>query len=321
MENLTIGCALTTWNSNDYLEEQLETLTNQLKHFDEVIIVDDASTNDTIVRLNKWIEDHHLENWQIFRHEKNQGFIRTFQDALSHSNSDVIFLCDHDDLWHQDKTQIMADEFQKNPDIQVLACTFDLIDANANPIEDTPMKNRANHNLIHRSVNTGELNQMSAEDIMSYNFAPGCTMALRKELAQDYLDLVSNIEITLPHDWAISMIAALKDGLYYLDKPLMGYRQHVGNTLGLARKNEYDARLKVAKDEAEQKQSLLRIMEQFDAPKEQQEKMKRVARIYSVRADSLEHRKIFPLIRLLFSSQAKGMKLTIGMDLKTILFS
>ncbi len=111
MNTMTIGCALTTYNSNAYLEQQLETLVNQLCPFDEVIIVDDASTNDTVQRLNRFIADHQLINWKIFRHEQNQGFIQTFQDALFHSSSDLIFLCDHDDLWYPQKTKVMTEQF------------------------------------------------------------------------------------------------------------------------------------------------------------------------------------------------------------------
>lgn len=321
MDNLTISCALTTWNSNAYLEEQLETLTYQQLPFDEVIIVDDASSNDTVTRLKKWIEDHHLQNWKILVHERNTGFIDTFQDALRHSKSDVIFLCDHDDLWHLDKTKRMVEEFRNNPGIQVMACSFDLIDAQGKLIHDTPMKNRANHNLIRRKVDPNALNKMSAEDIMSYNFAPGCTMAVRKEIVQDYLSIASRFQLDLPHDWALSMIGALENGLYYLDQPLMGYRQHEANTLGLARKKDFDSRLKAAQYEAKLKQSLWVMMKDFKAPQEELEKMERIKTVYQTRADALERHTIQPLIQLLFSRRAKGMKLTIGMDIKTILFS
>ena len=330
MNTMTIGCALTTYNSNAYLEQQLETLVNQLRPFDEVIIVDDASTNDTVQRLNRFIADHQLENWKVFQHEQNQGFIQTFQDALFHSSSDLIFLCDHDDLWYPQKTKVMTEQFVLQPQLQVLACSFDLVDAKGEQIQDELMNNRANHNLIHRSVNPGQLNEMFVQDILRYNFAPGCTIALKKEIAQEYLDLIhqqaqmanqeENNILSLPHDWAISILGAVHGGLYYLDQPLMGYRQHEHNTLGMTRRHDYTDRLKAAKLEAKQKQALAYIMDQKGSA-QQKAQTQQVKDLYVKRANALENKNLFSLTWMLLTTWPQGMFLTFGLDLKTTLFS
>lgn len=330
MDTMTIGCALTTYNSNAYLEQQLETLVNQLRPFDEVIIVDDASTNDTVQRLNRFIADNQLENWKVFQHEQNQGFIQTFQDALFHSSSDLIFLCDHDDLWYPQKTKVMTEQFVLQPQLQVLACSFYLVDAKGEQIQDELMNNRANHNLIHRSVNPGQLNEMFVQDILRYNFAPGCTIALKKEIAQEYLDLIhqqakmANQEemniLSLPHDWAISILGAVNGGLYYLDQPLMGYRQHEHNTLGMTRRHDYADRLKAAKLEAKQKQALAYIMGQKGSD-QQKAQTQQVKDLYVKRANALENKNLFLLTWMLLTTWPQGMFLTFGLDLKTTLFS
>lgn len=334
MEKMTIGCALTTYNSNAYLEQQLETLVNQLHPFDEVIIVDDASTNDTVDRLHQFIDDHHLDHWKVFRHEQNCGFIQTFQDALAYSNSDLLFLCDHDDLWNPNKTQVMLEQFMTQPETQVLACSFDLVDEKGELIEDELMNNRANHNLIRRSVEPGKLNEMFMQDILRYNFAPGCTIALKKEIAQEYLEMISkqqqsalnveeNIILALPHDWAISVLGAVHEGLYYLDQPLMGYRQHAHNTLGMTRRHDYAERLKAAKLEAKQKQALAAIIDQKGSLK-QKEQIQQVKTLYEKRVKALENRNLFLLGWMLMTTWRQwkeGMFLTLGLDMKTTLFS
>lgn len=324
MKTMTIGCALTTYNSNDYLEQQLETLLSQLHPFDEVIIVDDASTNDTVQRLNQFIQGNHLSHWKVYRHEQNQGFIQTFQDALSYSQSDLIFLCDHDDLWYPEKTKVMLNQFEQHPQIQVLASSFDLVDTNGEIIEDELMKNRANHNLIRRSVNAGKLNRMFTEDILRYNFAPGCTMALKKEIAKEYLELMNqqnkDLLSCLPHDWAISILGAVHQGLYYLDQPLIGYRQHEHNTLGMTRRHDYAMRLQAAKQEANQKQALAKIVEQKGSNQEK-EQINRVKELYVKRAKAVENKNLFSLTWMLLTTLRQGMFLTFGLDLKSTLFS
>lgn len=317
MKTEKISCALTTWNSNAYLEKQLDSLNSQSVPFDEVIIVDDASTNDTVQRLHAYIEKHHLKNWRVIVHPANQGFISTFQDALAATSGDLIFLCDHDDLWYPDKVEIMSKQFDVRPGLQVLACSFDLIDGADRKIEDKVSSHHGNHNLIRKPVIPGGFTPITFEDLMGYNFAPGCTLALTREIKDQYLNRA--MDLKLPHDWAISAIAAIQNGLGYLDQPLIGYRQHGTNTLGLARRTSYVTRTQTALLEAEQKKSLSTLAKRFHASSWQQVRMNKVANMYARRARSLKKRNPMVLLPLFFAPVPKGFRLTLGMDLKTMM--
>lgn len=318
-KQFTISCALTTWNSNEYLEKQLDSLRAQTLPFDEVIIVDDASTNDTLERLKTYIETNHLAHWKVIEHAANQGFVATFQDALKAATGDLIFLCDHDDLWYPDKVQIMAQQFDLRPNLQVLACSFDLIDGNDQPIADQVSMRRGNHNLIRKPVVHGGFTPMVLEDLTAYNFAPGCTLALKKEVKDLYLSQAR--DLNLPHDWAISVIGTLTGELGYLDLPLIGYRQHAANTLGLSRRSQYEARKKAALLEASQKEALETLASRFQASKAQFQTVQKTARIYAKRAKAFENHNPFGLIPLFFYPMPGGFKLTLGMDFKTMLES
>lgn len=317
MAGKTISCALTTYNSNAFLEKQLDSLKNQQLPFDEVIIIDDASTNDTVDRLHAYIDQNQLENWKVIVHEENKGFIESFRDSLKYCTKDLIFLCDHDDLWYKTKTQVMKDEFEQYPDLKVLACSFDLIDENDEKIEDTLLPRRANHNLIRRPIDPGLLNVMKPEDLVACNIAPGCSMAMTRDVAEKYIDLAGDLH--LPHDWAISIIAALEDGLCYLDQPLMGYRQHDANTLGLARRSEFEKRTDAAGFEADQKKDMVTLFRRMTAERGSLKLMENVSQAYGERYEAMMEHSLYSLAKLLFSPVAPGFKLTIGMDIKSML--
>lgn len=314
----TISCAMTTWNSDENLELQLESLRLQARPFDEVVIVDDASENDTVERIQTFIQTHELKNWKLIEHETNQGFIRSFQDALQACTKDIIFLCDHDDLWYRCKTSRMMEQFEIwKDDLKVLACSFDMIDARGQKIEHAASAKKGNHNLIRRPIEAGQLNVMHFDDLAAYNIAPGCTLALRHETARLYLDLARDLD--LPHDWAVSAIAALQDGLAYLDRPLMGYRQHDHNTLGLARRTGYEDRLEGARKDARYKASLLKLTERMSASREDLALMRTISQVFRERCDALDEQNLFSLSQLLFSPVGQGFRKTIGMDITTLL--
>lgn len=64
---MRISIAMTTYNGADYLLEQLESLRTQSLMADEVIIVDDCSTDNTVDLLNMYIQKYHLDNWVLIR--------------------------------------------------------------------------------------------------------------------------------------------------------------------------------------------------------------------------------------------------------------
>ena len=70
---MRISIAMTTYNGADYLLEQLESLRTQSLMADEVIIVDDCSTDNTVDLLNMYIQKYHLDNWVLIKNSSNIG--------------------------------------------------------------------------------------------------------------------------------------------------------------------------------------------------------------------------------------------------------
>ena len=94
-----ISVCLCTFNGEDFLESQLESIFNQkdFKSISEIIICDDQSTDSTL----KIIEDFSkLSNKLKFTiNKKRLGVIRNFEKCLSYTNYPIIIFCDQDDIW------------------------------------------------------------------------------------------------------------------------------------------------------------------------------------------------------------------------------
>ena len=54
---------IATYNGEDYIEEQLETIKDQTRVVDEVLIFDDLSQDDTALLVNDFIEKYALSYW------------------------------------------------------------------------------------------------------------------------------------------------------------------------------------------------------------------------------------------------------------------
>ncbi len=213
---------------------QLDSILAQTKAPDEVIISDDNSSDDTFIFISDYIKKHSL-NWQIFGQKKNLGYIDNFAFLLGKAAGDYIALADQDDVWHSDKLAVMCAALDKAPPAMGVACAYGLIDGNGQRIMHTGKKKSSNHGIYPRAVPLGEseiVNSFSTRDMPEClcNRFIGCSVMLRRSVAEEYLAYKLH---NIPHDWELCLIAEASGGMFFLNRELMDYRLHGGNTIGL----------------------------------------------------------------------------------------
>ena len=102
---------LSTYNGEKYIVEQLDSLRQQTRPADEVLIRDDCSSDNTVQTVKDYIARYQLNNWSIQKNTQNQGWKKNFSNLLTDASGDVIFPCDQDDIWHLDKVKVeLTDE-------------------------------------------------------------------------------------------------------------------------------------------------------------------------------------------------------------------
>ena len=225
-----ISVALTTFNGEKYIEKQLKSLLFQQRPIDEVIIVDDASSDKTVVIVDEFIKKNNLLNWHLYVNNENIGFLKNFKNAIEKTTGDIIFLCDQDDIWFNTKINSMLNRFESDERIKAIYSGFKFIDENDNIIFTRQKKLSANNNLIKFRIEPFQTVKIDLSTICNYNISPGCTLAFTREVKDIYL---ANTKCVCVHDWELALIAAFLDGLYFFNTPLTNYRIHRENTIGM----------------------------------------------------------------------------------------
>lgn len=251
-----ISVAMTTYNAEKYIIKQLYTLINQTRLPDEIVIVDDCSRDSTVELVKDYFQKNSFSNYKLIVHEKNEGYIPSFRESLKNCIGEYIFLCDHDDEWCLEKISDMLEIVEKNSEIKLLACSFNKIDSESNQIKTRKNPFSSNNNLIRKIIGKNAVKKIETRAVLAYNISMGCSYLVRKEIVDNYL----NIEVDIPHDWALSIIASLFDGLYFYNKPLINYRIHSNNTIGLTRNLEVENRLSAVMQNKHEKDEMLKIL-------------------------------------------------------------
>lgn len=105
MSGIRVSVCMATWNGAAYVREQLDSILRELTPQDEVIVVDDASTDGTVA-LVEAIGDPRI---RIHARATNLGYVRTFEEALGRATGDVIMLSDQDDVWVAGRRAVLVD--------------------------------------------------------------------------------------------------------------------------------------------------------------------------------------------------------------------
>lgn len=289
---------MATFNSEKYIMQQLDSIIQQTIKVDELIIVDDYSTDNTIKILNEYIEKCDLYTWKFLKHTVNKGYIESFSEGLRYANGEIIILCDHDDIWLENKVEIILNTFEKNKYVGALATSFSQIDANGESVKRRLRYKHANNNLIRRSMKKGELNELFLEDVLIYNVSPGCTCAIRSDIRDEFLKFTYLKSI--PHDWKLMIIAVLKKELFYLDKITTKYRIYEGNTIGLGHVDALEKRIKNVYQNVCEKEETLELIKSYAGIKSNDYKYaSKVLEIFKKRYIALKQCSIYENIKIL----------------------
>ena len=219
---MKLSIVMTTYNGIRYIEEQLESIVNQEREADEVLIFDDGSNDGTSEFIEKYIIKNKLNNtWKVIVNEENKGWRRNFVEGIWSSTGDLVFPCDQDDIWHKDKLKVMEDIMINNPQIKVLT-------TNVTNLYDNSKREQS-------SDQNEKLEKVSWTKHIFKVDAPGCVFCIRKEIVEKSKNYY-NVEYA--HDDYFWKLGLFVDGLYNYNKDMIDYRRHDDSTFSVeVRKN------------------------------------------------------------------------------------
>ena len=216
---MKISVAMATYNGEKYIEKQIDSLLNQTLLPNEIIVCDDCSSDKTYDILKQYSIENKII--KLYRNDKQIGFSKNFEKAISLSTGDFIFLSDQDDICLPRKIEEMIDIMKNNSNIKILSCNPILIDENGNTIDNIRVAKHKNNKSLCK------VNWYDYITLSTYNLA-GMLYCVRKDFLKEF-----NFD-GFPHDISLSADACLKDGFFIYNAILQQYRQHRNNTEGVS---------------------------------------------------------------------------------------
>lgn len=204
---------LSTYNGIMYIKEQLDSIKNQSEQPDEVLIFDDCSSDGTFQFIEDYIQKNGLDVWKIKQNKKNKGWELNFWDGIREASGDIIFTCDQDDIWMENKI-LISKKYMKDSNIGILVSNYKSFFENG--------KEQLGHKF--RQDNLFKIKMNSTFFDVDY---PGCVYCIRKSF---YNQIDKYWKKGYPHDAMLWRYGMLCDSLYGINEPLIKWRKHREST-------------------------------------------------------------------------------------------
>ena len=201
--------AMAVCNGEKYIEQQIDTIVDMMASNDELIISYDESKDRTLEIIRKYEKDD--KRIKVV-YDEGHSVESNFNNAVANCNGKYIFLADQDDVWINNKIDVMVNYFERHDRCVVLISDGYLSHENLETIGELFETYNASASAIRNFVKGTYL---------------GCQMAFRATIT----DKVWPVKVTppLPHDLWLGVRGAHYGKVELLNDKLIKHRLHTDN--------------------------------------------------------------------------------------------
>jgi len=219
---MRVQILMSTYNGEQYIRTQLESIVNQDIEKKSLLIRDDGSSDNTVGIIEEFAQNY---PWIKYYCGKNIGSRKSFMELLYNSDPDAAYiaLADQDDLWLPEKLRkaqmCLENSTLNGKKIPLLYCGD---------------KQIVGRNLEKLDVHVErKVRKISFGNALVQNICTGCTAVMNQELATLIKEYRStDLENMIMHDWWLYLVASCFGRVYYDTNAYILYRQHGNNVYG-----------------------------------------------------------------------------------------
>lgn len=211
--NEIVSVCMATYNGEKYIKQQIDSILNQLRPSDELVISDDGSTDKTLSIISAYNDNRirllsHIHPLCSAKYYKTNTYVTSnFENALNHCKGDYIFLADQDDIWAEGKVEKMVKILKQNGGLVMSSINVIRADGSLKKENDVPHK----YSFF--------MGVMVAKYL-------GSSMAMTRTFLCRALPFPDKI---VSHDAWLGLLATYNNELTIINEPLLLYRRHSQN--------------------------------------------------------------------------------------------
>ncbi|WP_353097091.1 glycosyltransferase family 2 protein [Tissierella praeacuta] len=216
---MSLQILLSSYNGEEYIRIQLDSLLVQTYQDFKVLIRDDGSLDKTREILEEYAQRDSRITWYGL---KNLGVVESFFDLIKHADlsCDYFAFADQDDEWLPEKLEKAIKVLQAKGFAEPMLYCSDkiIVDEKLRPLAVQV---------------TRDIRKLSFGNALVQGICTGCTAVCNRKLMEVIAGhMPKRIEYVVMHDWWLYMAASCLGTVYYDEHAYIRYRQHQNNKVG-----------------------------------------------------------------------------------------
>lgn len=212
---MKLGCLVNNYNYARFVGEAVESALRQTVPFDEIIVVDDGSTDGSLELLERQFGQHPRVR---FVAKRNEGQLSCFNEGFARSTADILFFLDADDVYEPNYIERALEVYCREPAIDFVFCGRRLFGDR----EGVELEFPEDRDLGYSVVRTAYLCEWIG--------ASTSCLSMRRNLLESILPLPFLESWRTRADDCLVFGSSLAGGRkYFLAEPLVRYRTHATN--------------------------------------------------------------------------------------------
>ena len=227
-----ISVALCTYNGEQFLKEQLDSIVQQTVLVDEIVICDDGSTDGTIQLIENYQKSCPI-TLHYFQNKTNLGSTKNFEQCVKFCKGNYIFFADQDDLWKKEKVATIMSLFEQNKEWKAVFSNAQIINQAGQPTGKTSFEEIEFTDELQTKWRSG-----NAFDILLKGYVvTGATLAIKREIIEKVFP-TPNLIKELIHDGWIALYLSVFNQIGFTNTCLILYRTHASQQVGFGKKGK-----------------------------------------------------------------------------------
>jgi glycosyltransferase involved in cell wall biosynthesis len=225
-----VSIAMATYNGTRYLPEQLDSFSRQTRAPHELVVYDDASTDETLAVLDEFALRSAFAV-HIVRGEVNRGSAWAFEQAIARCSGDWIALSDQDDRWWPDKLATLDRCTLRHPGAGAFFSDGDVVNEDGRPLGYSLWDSVGFDRARQREFARHPMRVLLTQWVVT-----GAALMFRtahRDLVLPLPDSSRHIHHPLVHDAWISAVIACVADVVPIAQPLIDYRIHSAQQKGV----------------------------------------------------------------------------------------
>lgn len=213
------SCIIDNYNYEKYVIDAINSALAQSVPFDEIIVVDDGSTDGSLQSIQQHFGNH--ERVKIIA-KQNQGQLSCFNEGFLNSTGEIIFFLDADDLYEPDYLKEALAYYEKHPQCDFLFFAMQTFGTESHclrPYDEDKDLGISLMRTLHHGRRKGMGSPTSANSIRRSVLRE--LLPMPDEYLEDWRTCADSCLV-----WGTAMLGAHK---CYCNKPLVRYRLHQSN--------------------------------------------------------------------------------------------